>query len=445
LRTLYIFILLLVLVADLAVAGQTMTLEQCLIIGLENNPSLKASRLTVESSGSDIKMARADFLPSISSSYSASSIFESTASGVLDQDYLDQDVHAFTTKLSQLLYAGSRIVNTYQKAKLLKQASEAQLHLIELELAYTIETTFFKLLKTREDTISATESLARLKESVKSAEAFLQKELVPFVDVLKARVDMADAENQLGLAKNNENRQREALFALMDLPMDQDLRFTDGEYHTYQQTPTFEESFQYAIENRPDLKSLEYQMLAADKQRAIAAGKYLPVATFDIGYYTRDTDYTDLRETTSGTYDPDSNNKYMMAGVTLSWDLFDGGRAYYENEKYSFESKKFHALAVDARNTISTGIRKALYSMSEAERRLASSTDALVAANENYTSEVKRLAAGISTVQNLLDAQGRLVRTESNKTNAMLDYQLAQSELKLITGGEIWKKIVIDG
>ena len=126
----------------------------------------------------------------------------------------------------------------------------------------------------------------------------------------------------------------------------------------------------------------------------------------------------------------------MMAGITLSWNLFDGGRAYYESKKYSLEAQKFNALAIDARNTISTGIRKALYSMSEAEQRLASSADALIAANENYNSEVKRLNAGISTMQTLLDAQGRLVRTQANKTNAMLDYQLAQSALKLMTGGE---------
>lgn len=435
-RILYKFVLLLVLIADLAGAEQTMTLEQCLKTGLENNPSLKAARLMVESSGSDIKMARADFLPSISSSYSANTIFATEATGPTDQDYLDQDIHAFTVKLSQTLYAGSRIVNTYQRAKLMKEATRAELRLAELELAYNIEATFYKLMKAKADTLSASEAVSRLKESVKSAEAFLKKELVPYVDVLKARVDLADAEDQLSLAKNNENRQREALFALMDLPMDQSLTFTGGNYHIYKQKPTFEESFQFAIESRPDLKNLHYQMQAANKQKAIAAGKYLPVATFDIGYYTRNTDYTDRQETFSGSIDRDQENKYMMAGVTLSWNLFDGGRAYYENQKYSIEAQKFNALIIDARNTISTGIRKALYSMSEAEQRLASSANALIAANENYTSEVKRLNAGISTIQTLLEAQGRLVRTEANKTTAMLDYQLAQSELKLMTGGE---------
>ena len=43
-----------------------------------------------------------------------------------------------------------------------------------------------------------------------------------------------------------------------DLPMEQELQFIDGDYDTFKEKPSFESSFTYAIENRPDLKSLEY-------------------------------------------------------------------------------------------------------------------------------------------------------------------------------------------
>jgi outer membrane protein len=426
----------LVLVAELAWAGQTMTLDQCLKTGLEKNPSLNASRFRVDSAGSDVKMARADFLPSLSSSYNASSIFDNQASGPTKQDYLDQNIHSFTVKMSQILYAGSRIVNTYSKTKIMEKASEADMQLVRLEVAYNIESTFFKVMKARQDTIAATEAVERLTESVKSAELFLRKELVPMVDVLKARVDLADAENQLGVAKNNENRQREALFSLMDLTMDPDTVFIDGNYAPIKEKPSFDECFKYAVEHRPDLKSLDYQFEAANKLQAIAAGKYLPTVTFDIGYYDHNSDYINKEQTLAGPYDLDQTNKYYMAGFTFSWVMFDGGKAYYEKEKYTVEARKIRALKQDAWNTISTGIRKAIYSMSEAEQRLLSSADALVAARENYTSEDKRLKAGISTIQALLEAQGRLVRAQGNKANAILDYQLAKSELKLMTGGE---------
>jgi outer membrane protein len=429
-------VLVLALSAAPACAGQTMTLDQCIKTGLENNPSLKASMFKVDSAGYDINTARADLLPAVTSSYSASAIFRNQATGPSQQDYLNQNIHAFNIKLTQILFAGSRIVNTIEKAKILQQAADADMNLARLELMYNIESTFFRMMKARQDLISATESVSRLTESVKSAEAFARKELVPYVDVLKARVDLADAENQLGIARNNENRMRVALLSLLDLPMDPSIEFVDEEYAPVKENPSFESSFHYALENRPDLKSLAYQCDAANKQVAIATGKSLPVVRFDAGYYEQNNDYQNQQQTISGPYDIDQTNKYLMAGFTVSWDLFDGGRAFSEKEKFAVEAKKIGALLRDARNMLSTGIRKALYSMSEASERLASSADALVAAKENYTSEEKRLKAGISTIQTLLEAQGRLIRAEGNRSNAVLDYQLAKSELKLMTGGE---------
>jgi len=73
--------------------------------------------------------------------------------------------------------------------------------------------------------------------------------------------------------------------------------------------------------------------------------------------------------------------------------------------------------------------------MSEAKQRIASSKNALNAAKEYYKREENRLLAGISTIPSLLDAQARLIRAQGNKASAILDYQLAESELKLMTGG----------
>ena len=415
-------------------AGQVMTLEQCLQAGIESNPSLQAARFKVEAAGSDINVARADFFPSLNSSYSASRISSISAKGATTTDYLNQDIHAFNVKMTQILYAGSRVVNNYEKAQIQEQVTRAEMEMAKLELAYNIETTFFKVLKAKQDVLTATESVNRLTESVKAAEAFFRKELVPRVDVLKARVDLADAENQLSIAKNNENRQRVALFSLMDLSSDPDIDFANTQRHKPQERPSFEVSFQSAMVKRPDLKSLEYQTKVADKQSAISLGKYLPVVRLDVGYYNQNNEYDQREQTINGLYTRDQENTYWQTGITLSWDLFDGGRAWFESEKNTLEGTKINALLRDAQNKIATGIRKALYSLEEAEQRMANSTGALAEAKENYKAEENRLKAGVSTITALLDAQSRLIRAQGNAANATLDYQLAQSELKFMTG-----------
>jgi len=417
-------------------AGQTMTLEQCLRAGVQNNPSLQASGFRAGAAERDVKVARADFLPTLGSSLSLNRITSSSAEGPTDKDYVNQDIRSAALKLSQILYAGSRVTNNYDKAKLLEQVAQAEMELATLELTYNIETTFYRAMKARQDVVAAVEAVERLTESVKVAEAYYRKELIPYVDVLKARVDLADADNQLGIARNNENRQRVTLFSLMNLPVDPSVQFADTAEIAVRERPSFESCFQYAVDHRPDLKVLEMQRQAADKQSDVSLGKYLPVVRLDAAYYDISNDYDAQGQTAVGFFDLDQTNRYWMAGVTMTWDLFDGGRAWYESEKFTLESQRYGALRQDAHNTIATGIRKALYSMAEAEQRMQSATGALSAAKENYTAEDKRLKVGVSTLTGLLDAQSRLVRARINQSSSTLDYQLAQSELKFMTGSK---------
>ena len=429
---------LLILICNAALAGNIMTLDQCLEIGEKNNPTLMATRYDLEGAGYDIKAARADFLPSLSSGYSISELISDRSKGPTETDYLDQTINSFNIKLTQILYAGSRIVNTFDKSKLTESLVKARMALKRLELSYQIETTFFRLMKAEQDVIAMTESVSRLTESIKSAEAFFEKELVPYVEVLQARVDLADARERLEIARNNQNRERVTLFALMNLPVDSDVVFQDSLSGIPQTDPSFVDSFQYALENRPDIKALQYQIEMAGKEEKIAMGKYLPMVRADVGYFINDRDYQELGQTGTGFYDRDQTNQYWSAGIYVSWEMFDGGRAWYGREKHRTEARKYRELIKEAENTIDTGIRKALLSLEEAKQRMITSAETLAAANEYYSQEASRLNAGISTIPALLDAQDRLIRAQGNKTRAVLDYQLAKSELKYMTGGLVF-------
>ena len=411
-----------------AFTNQVFTLHECLDYGLKNNPALKAAEFSVDSATQNKKSVRADFLPSISSSYSVSSITSEKSEGSSETDYIDQDAGNFSVRLSQVLYAGSRVYNAFSKAKAEEQMYLANKKLARLELVYNIEITFFQLMKAKQDVSAAIDTVKRLKEGVKSANAFLQKQLVPYVDVLQAKVDLADAEQQMSMAKNNVNRIRVALFSLMNMPLSEETSFTGGtDYYSSKYRTTCEACWKKALENRPDLDSLKKQIVMYEKEAAISMGAYLPVIKLDIGYYDQDRDYDEGIER-------DQRNKYWSAGVYATWDLFDGGRAWFTGKKYNIEIKRIKELIKDAENMITTGIRKALFSLSEAEQRIESTSDAVIAAKEYYKREDKRLKTGIGTIPALLDAQARLTRAQGNYTQALLDYQLARAELKLMMG-----------
>ena len=418
-----------------AFTNQTLTLNDCIEYGLKNNPALKAAEFSVDSAIQNKKSLRADFLPSITSSYSLSYITSENSKGPTESDYLDQDIRSFSVRLSQVLYEGSKICNTFAKAKAQEQMYFADKELEKLELIYNIETTFFKLMKVKQDVISDIDTVQRLKEGVKSANAFFQKELVPYVNLLQAKVDLADAEQQMSMAKNSVNRIRVALFSLMNIPLNNETGFMGGlDYYSSKYRITYEACLEKALKNRPDLESLKNRIIMYEKEAAISSGSYLPIIKFDIAYYDQDRDYDKLAPSYPRPYSRDQRNRYWSTGIYATWNLFDGGRAWYQKGKYKYEVKKVKELIKDAENIIKTGIHKALFSLSEAMQRSKSTSEAVIAAKEYYKREDKRLQTGIGTIPALLDAQARLTRAQGNHTQALLDYQLAMSELKLMAG-----------
>ena len=419
---------------DSCPAAGDMTLAQCIEQGIKNNPRLLAARYDVEAAGHGIKSARADFLPSLTSGYSVSELASISAKGPTETDYLDQNIRQFNIKLTQILYSGERIINTYQKAKIRKQVLEAETNMVMLEQVYKIETTFYRLMKAKQDVIAAAESVDTLAESVRSAQAFFDKELVPYVNVLQARVDLADAKEQLGIARNNVNRGRVALFELMNLTADPDIVFSGELAPVVISIPEFDPTLETALQTRPDIESLYLQKTMSGKDADIAMGKYLPTVRLDAGYNDSNRDYDALGTTGISEFDRDQRNRYWSAGIYVSWELFDGGRAWYEKERYKTQEQKFHALINEAESTISSGIRKALLAMTEADQRMKGALSALEAAKEYYALEERRLNAGISTIPDYLDAQERLVRSKGNYAQAVLDFRLAESELKLMIG-----------
>ena len=419
-----------------AFTNHPFTLKDCLEYGLRNNPGLKAAEYTVDSAIQNKKSMLADFLPSISSSYSLNAITSDSSKGPTDSDYLDQDITNFSVRLSQVLYAGKKIWNSFAKAKAQEKMYLADKEFTKLELIYKIETTFFKLMKANEDVSADIDMVKRIKEGVKSADAFFKKQLVPYVDLLQAKVDLADAEQQLSIKKNIVNRIRVELFSMLNMPLNDKTAFSGGlDYYTSTYQTTYEACLKKALKNRPDLESLKNRVVMYEKEAAISAGNYLPVISFDGGYYDQDKDYDTLANSSSRNYDRDQRNKYWSAGIYATWNFFDGGRAWYQKGKYNCEVKKVKELIKDAENIIKTGIHKALFSLSEAEQRIKSTSDAVIAAKEYYNREDKRLQTGIGTIPALLDAQARLTRAQGNHIQALLDYQLARAELKLMAGG----------
>lgn len=420
--------LLLLFFAGTGFAGEVYDLKKCMEKGISDSPSVNASKMMVKSSKRKLNAAFAEFLPSIDASASVKSLGNIANKGRTDDDYLDQNQSNYSVSISQVLYNGSRISNSYKRSKLEKEMMESEKKLTELEVIYNINTAFFELMKARQEETIREERVRNLKENVKMAEAYTEKNFMPLADLLQARVDLEDAVQKRSIARNNVYRQRVELLSIMNMEIDSDIEFAGGLDFYEVNGLGFNEIWDKAIQNRPDLESLRKQIDMADKGASIETGAFLPSVKFNAGYYYNNKDYDEDK------YNRDQLDRYWSASVSVNLNLFDGGRSWNLRKHYLNEKDKYNFLLEERKNNIRTGIKKALFSISEAKHRVKAAKEAKKSAIEYVNMEKSRFNADISTLTDLLEAEEKFTRAESNYINAKLDYQLAIAELKLMSG-----------
>lgn len=410
---------------------KALSLNDCLKLGMKNNPKLKSANFMVDAAQEDLNAAKADFLPSVSAGANYNNITSIDASGPTDSDYIDQQNTNYNIGISQTLYAGKRIVNSRDKAVERKKMFLEDKAYTEAELAYQIKSVYFQLMKAIQDVQVGVDTVKRLEADVTAARAFYEKEMTSYAQVLQAEVDLADARQQLSKIRNTVDRKKSDLFVLMNQPFNPEINFSGKlDYYAKGFNMTQEQCLEKAITSRPDLKSLDHQMVMAEKDVAIAKGKYHPMVKLSAGYYDQDKDY-DLSNSS------DQRNTYWSAGANLSWSLFDGGRAWYEKRRSEIDKKKIKEQVKDIKSRLEAGIVTSLMSLAEAEERIKATAEGVTASNEYYEMENKRFQAGIATVSSVLDAQVRVTRAHGSYNQALLDYQLARADLDFLTGSAI--------
>ncbi|MBN1932755.1 MAG: TolC family protein [Desulfobacterales bacterium] len=420
--------LVVLLFASVSGAAEIFSLKKSIEYGLKHSPLLQSGDIRIDQAEMDVKAQRGRFFPSISTGYSHSRIFSEYASGSVDEDYIDQKNEVVNIRMTQVIFAGFEYKNRFERAKLGSEYQQAQLELQKLDFIYQIKAAFFELLKTRYDVTSITRRIRRLESDLAAAGAFSNRKMAPYVYVLQAEADLEEAKQSLWKTQTSIYRYSERLKRLIGLadPVEFDDLF---EAPANDLVMDLDHCIGQALANRPEIRLLNLQTKLTEKDAAIAKGRYYPRVNLEVGLYDADKQYDE-----TSIYLSDRHNTYWSAGVSVQMNLFDGGTAYYENNRYLLEIKRIKTEKQQTEMEIKEQVGVAFHFLAETRNRLVSVEKALVASQENYSRQKKRFNARIGTTSQVLDAQAMLARAESGKSQSLLDCRLALAELHRAMG-----------
>jgi outer membrane protein TolC len=385
---------------------EALTLQECTQIALESNPLILSSLQQHQASLARVKQARAFAQPSLNwDSDFQDKLFDFSNAG---EWYFGISQHfEFPTKQS----LRGRIANK-ESEELLQE-----IDLLKLDIVFQVKQAFYSLLLSQENQKYAQQNLELSKDFLQKAQFKFESGDVAKVEVLRAQVEVAKAENALRrihkevqLAKANLNylmarRKYEPLEVLGELkakPIALDLGILK----------------QQAISIRPEMKKIRFSLERQNLQKKFAIQTYLP--DFEIGV-----------------------NRHMVEGIGNFWDftlsfnipLFFWQPAKGKIAEANANIRAFQKDLEHLEDAIALEVEDAYLNAVAATSQIEMFEEEILRQTEEvYNMLLYSYKEGDISSLELIDARRTLIESQTSYVDALFNYRLAIAALEKSIG-----------
>ena len=425
-------------------SGQTLTLQQCKELTLQNNAAIEEANLNVKKAEQVKKEAFTNYFPTASVSAMAIKptdylietevpaanlpVYDGNPANLanptqfayfpgLQIKALDH-VYTASATITQPIYAGGQIRNGNKLASIGVEASKTYSQLSERDQLLQTETWYWQIasaIKQRETIIKYEKLLNQLLKDVTISH---KNGLIQKSDLLKIQLKLTETT----VKKTQLNNAIEALTRALcqHIGIEFNPLFNPSEVMIDSATP--DELFispDSTIQNMAEYQLLERSLEAANLEKKIAIGKNLP--TLAIGGFT---DFTDIT---------DSYDNHMIGFVSLSIPITDWWKGSHQIKQKEIETAKAKLKLKDSREKLSMQQTIQYNQLIESWKNIDLGKAGLNEATEHLQDMTNNYAAGVVTVSDLLEAQAIYQEAESRYQSFQYSYLIEVARYKSLT------------
>jgi len=244
------------------------------------------------------------------------------------------------------------------------------------------------------------------------------------LDVTRAQSQLANIRAQLIVARNDRGRTRLDLLRQLGLPLDTPVTLTDSlaALRMDEALPTDQAAIDQALRGRADLRSIEAQLTAVERQLGAVRAERLPsLSAFG--------DYGSIGKN-GGALLPTYN-----WGVQLSLPIFDGLRREGRTEEQTALRREIDVRRRDLREQASVEVRTALLDLASAREAVAAARERVQLAEQEVAQASERFRAGVAGNADVFTASLSLNGARTQVVDALAAYQAARIALARSQGG----------
>lgn len=421
------------------------TLEQAIKLAFKNNKDIEEAKIQVERSQDVLKEQQAARFPTLdlgsALNFNDAAFLDGNTAQLVDilveqgatQEEAEDSIGGISGSFTdRSLTFNSDLTLNYtifdsgnRKANI--RTAEKQLRTTELDLEVISEQT---RLDTASDYYDLQDSDAQVKiedaavedaqQTLKDAQLLEKAGLGTRFDVLRAEVELAQAQQRLSTAIANQNIARRQLAETLSVDHESDLSTADAIEEAGNWELSLTESIVKAFKNRAELGQLLLQKEIGEEQRTIALSQNRPAIAASAQYQVSDDFEGD---------ELDLTDNYTL-GLNLQWQLFDGGAARAGARQAEKDIELAETQFGDQRNEIRFAVEQAFFGLESNRDNIGTASKEVDLAEESLRLARLRFQAGVGTQTDVIEAQTQLTTARGNLLSSIIDYNQSYTQLQ---------------
>jgi len=445
---------------------ETLTLDDCIQLALQNRASIIAARGAEDIAKADKRAALGAFLPRVSTYYNYSrgysrdvkseatvadsvgyyldtfsfvdyntgdtvgyEIVRDIATSYVTREFRQQDQDRTSKNWgAQASMSVFDLANWFDLAAASADREKAKLDVLasEQDLILSVKLSYYAYLAVAENVKVQEEAVKRSEEQLKLIQSKFDLGSAAKSDLLKQKVQYGNDRLALLSAQNAVITNKAELAYTIGIDPNRDVDFAT-DYSPRSFDGSLDDALSYGMVHRPSLLSSQKGTAAARHTLRSARSSYLPSVSASASVNWSD-------GTRGDTVIYNFSSRETSIGIGASWTLFDGFQRERRVAAAKVASNNARAAEAENRNLAAVEIKTAYYDINKAREQTKVSQENVDAATEDLKITQEKYNLGAATILDLLESQVSLKDAQVRHIQAGFDLNLAIARLDKAMG-----------
>ncbi|MGC1416243.1 MAG: TolC family protein [Candidatus Acidiferrum sp.] len=394
---------------------RTLSLEEAEAIALKNNPQITIGRLRALAAQQYVREARSALLPN---AYLSLTAVDANPGSRLAAGFLNNPVlyprAADGVNVTQLVTDFGRTTNLLSSSEYNAKSEDQNAAATRADILLVVDQAFYNSLETKALVAVAEETVRARQTLVDKVQALTNAKLKSDIDLSFSNVDLARGKLLLLEAQNNYQASLAALSAILGYPDEQNFQLVDESTAVSQPASEVAPLIQQALQQRPEIKALQFEVEAAQKFGSAEHDLVRPTINA-LGVVGQ-----------APVRDNHIESWYGAVGVNINIPVFNGFLYNARGKTADLQTEAERQKLLDTRNNIARDVRNAWQDSRRAFERLSVTQQLREQASLALSLAQARYNLGLGSIVEFTQAELQKTEADIDDTDAKFQYRLTQ-------------------